>query len=613
MIYFGDVKPEGWIKKELEKAMDGCIGHLDELLPDMLVEHKIYGRDRIGADSGTDGLNKKWWDSESQSNWQDGFCRSALLLQDQKWLKKAGRYVEEILNTQDDDGYMGIYTSELRFQHESENGELWAQSTLFRVLLGYYEATKEENVFQAVRKAAERVMSGYPKDSSRPFCVEKSGSGHCHGVTISESFFRLYQLTGEKKYAEYALWLYEDFSSWPLGEGTLKSGNIADTFYRFYDHGVHTYEQIRTVIIAAEQKEDYKKLLDLLFVRLPYFQTPSGGPVGDEYILGRTADASATGYEYCSVHELMHSYLFFMERTGNLRWGDKGEWLFYNAGFGMRHPKESSITYCMTDNCYTADERKHPDTTEINKSYKFSPTHKDSAVCCVPNAGRIIPYFVQSAFVECEEGYKVGVYMPCRFSGTYKGIGVEINERTDYPFDFNIELEICTESPVEMSISLRFPGWAVEMEVNNQVYRHDDVPSGEVKIRKLWSKTEKIRIKMKAELQFQTDFRQDYYISYGPILYAVPLEAEEKLLKKLDVEPFEEKGYTPVDRKWENLGIAREDRKTFYMAGQKKPKSFHELRVRGTFRLEGKAIEKEMVPLAETILRKVTFERVRNC
>lgn len=626
MIYFGDTKPEGWLKDEIRKMMEGNIGHLDELLPDLLVEHKIYGRDRICPGSQLVELGRNdcmhhdieenndqffWWNSESQSNWRDGFCRSALLLEDEEWIQRAQEYVEEVLETQDKDGYLGIYGPDLRFQCQGENGELWAQSTLLRALLGYYEAVKNDQVLKAVELAARRIMEGYPQRKSHPFCVKGSNSGHSHGLTVVDAFYRIYQLTGEHCFADYAVWLYEDFSSWVIGEEDLKSVNIENPFYLFNCHGVHTYEHIRALIIAAQEKPEYKHILELLLAKLPYYITPSGGPVGDEWIFRRTADAVWTGYEYCSVHEMLHSYVFLMECTGNLRWADEAEWLFYNASFGMRHPSENSIMYCMTDNCYTADERKHPDDREWNPRYKFSPTHKDVAVCCVPNSGRIIPYYIQYMFVEDERGYKAGLYGPCQFNGRYKDTNVEIHEVTNYPFDFHIEMDVTVEKPVEMSICLRFPKWADVMVVNGKRYQKDEIHGNEIEIYKCWEKTEKIEISMVTEIRFGTDFNRDSYVSYGPVLYAVPLESTEKVIKKLSVEPYAEKGYVSVDRRWEKLKIAAADVDKFHFAGEDNPESFRNLRIKGVFQLDGQRVEKDMIPMGTAILRKVTFENIR--
>lgn len=624
MIYFGDIKPNGWLKKEIEKNMEGCIGHLNELVPELIEEHKIYGKDRICPTSKQVELGRNdcnhynvihndsqfyWWNSETQSNWRDGFCRSAFLLEDEKWIAEVEKYVQEMLETQDEDGYLGIYNEELRFRCTGENGELWAQSTLFRALLGCYEATKQQKILECLIKAADRIMKGYDMETSHPFDVTDSNSGHSHGLTVVDAFYRLYKLTGNIKYRDYAVWLYEDFSRFAVCEEDIQINNVRNPLYTFHCHGVHTYEHIRALIIAASSNKDYQKDLEVLMTKLPYYLTPSGGPIGDEWVFHRTADASKTGYEYCSVHELLDSYLLLMDETRKLRWADLAEWLFYNASFGMRHPKESSITYCMTDNCYEVNERKTPDSSGWNPRYKFSPTHQEAAVCCVPNSGRIIPYFVQSMIIETEGGWKAGLYGPCIFKGMFGTVPVTITENTSYPFSLNVDMKIEAAEPVEFSLYLRFPGWADSMTVNGIVYKKNDVQNQEIEIRRMWEKEQQISVTFKTTIKASTDFNKDYYISYGPLLYALPIESEELVVRNFPLAPFADKGYVPITRDTETLEISEMDLEKFYLETSSEPQNFADLKIHGFFYEKEKQIEKEMIPMGETILRKVTFAR----
>ena len=53
-----------------------------------------------------------------------------------------------------------------------------------------------------------------------------------------------------------------------------------------------------------------------------------------------------------------------------------------NAGLGMKHPTESSIMYCKTDNCYTANRQRNPWDVYADERYKYSP--------CPSNHGRLL-------------------------------------------------------------------------------------------------------------------------------------------------------------------------------------------------------------------------------
>ena len=157
-LAFADIKPSGWLKEQMSNDMDiGFVGNLDKLVPDLIQNDDIYGKNRLtkkvkSKDVGTHNTGEEWevqflwWNSETQSNWWDGYIRHSLLLGQEGHLNKVRSYVDNKLKTADKNGYIGIYEEDLRYQHTTENGELWAQASLFRGLLAYYEATKDEAV-----------------------------------------------------------------------------------------------------------------------------------------------------------------------------------------------------------------------------------------------------------------------------------------------------------------------------------------------------------------------------------------------------------------------------------------------------------------------------------
>ena len=132
---FGSIKPSGWLKVQMQKDMAGFVGNLDKLVPE-LINDPIYGSERLRKQSKAKDLGNlksgdaegeeqyKWWNSETQSNWWDGYIRNAFLLDDRQAIEKVKEYINRILATQDEDGYLGIYDKELRFKFKSENGEL---------------------------------------------------------------------------------------------------------------------------------------------------------------------------------------------------------------------------------------------------------------------------------------------------------------------------------------------------------------------------------------------------------------------------------------------------------------------------------------------------------
>lgn len=274
---FGSIKPTGWLKEQMQQDLKGFVGNLDIMVPD-LINDPIYGSGRLQKHSKAKDLGNlkagdaegdeqyKWWNSETQSNWWDGYLRNVFLVGDDKGINKVKKYVENILATQDEDGYIGIYDKELRYKFNSENGELWSKASLYRGLLAYYEFTKEQKVFDAVKRAVDNVMKNYPVNVSNPFSSGTSfNGGVSHGLTFTDILERMYYHTGDIRYRDYALFLYEDFSKTYQSESDVQLSNILNPRYKLKSHGVHTFEHIRTLIIAryAANNDILKKALKI--------------------------------------------------------------------------------------------------------------------------------------------------------------------------------------------------------------------------------------------------------------------------------------------------------------------------------------------------------------
>ncbi|HLG40093.1 MAG TPA: beta-L-arabinofuranosidase domain-containing protein, partial [Chitinophagaceae bacterium] len=480
-ISLGEIKPGDWIKEQMQKDLDGFVGHLDRLAPGLMIDDKIYGEHRLtkkilNKDVGNlqpdDEWNVQylWWNSESQSNWWDGYLRHAFMLTGKRHLNRVEQYIDYILSTQDEDGYIGIYAPDLRYNFNSENGELWSKATLYRVLLAYYDATKKDKVLKAITRAVKNVMDNYPINSSHPFLAHKPYAGIAHGLMFTDVLDKLFQITGEKIYKDYAVFLFNDYCRQEVSEKDVQLKNIQDESYKHAGHGVHTYEHVRSLALArfATSDPELEKALTIYLQRIENTTTPSGGPIGDEWIFGRSAHATETGYEYCSIQELMDSYLFLLRKTGDFRFADKVEKTFLNAAQGARHPEHSSIAYLKTDNSFEMCGTKYQEVENVKKQtrYKYSPVHQDVAVCCSPNAGRITPYFVQNMWMKDEEGLIACLFGPCETEMSFNDKKIFIKETTSYPYDFSLTFEITTNQPVDFVLKIRKPLWSKKFTIN---------------------------------------------------------------------------------------------------------------------------------------------------
>ena len=617
-LLYGSIAPRGWLFEEATRNLKGLVGELDDLVPGIIRDDEIYGRDRLtGAvkskDLGTVAQDQEWevqylwWNSESQSNWLDGLIRHAYLVGNDEYIDKAKKYLRRVLMAQDDDGYIGIYAGDLRFDFKGENGELWAQATFLRAALGYYELTGESEVLERVMKAFDLTMKAYSERN--PFDLEKAYAGASHGLAFTDVCHGLFGLTGDKKYLRFAGRLVDFYNRARLSEEDIREDNLLDYAYRFKGHGVHTYEGLRSLIIASMPDGRYNRAIEAYLHRLNFVTTPSGAPIGDEWIGGRSADATETGYEFCSIQELLHSYLTLLETTGDLRWADRAEWLYYNAAHGAVNPRKSQIAYCKSDNSYAMNGHVGGMGSENDLRYKYSPVHQDVAVCCAPNAGRVLPYFTGSMYMKSRHGLLVALYGPSRVETSIDGIDIALEQITSYPFDLNIELRVTTAVRRGVTILLKKPSWVEKMKVEDNCSKVEDCVDS-IAVSKDW-KDDRILIEFTGRITERLDLKGDVYYSYGPLLYAMEIESAEKP-GRLYGKGFEDSLFLPEDRSFLELCATEKTLESLAVSNDKHSGNFTDPPLmRGKFLDRSSGEEKTVFlkPIGSTILRKTTFQK----
>jgi DUF1680 family protein/enterochelin esterase-like enzyme len=612
----GEIKPSGWLKAQMQKDMHGFVGHLDELVPDLMAD-SIYGKDRLtrsvkSKNVGNIGQEMDpqylWWNSETQSNWWDGYIRNAILLNDKAHLAKAEKHVKYILSTQDQDGYLGIYAKDLRYNFQDENGELWAKTTILRGLLAWYEYTGKPEILAAIEKTVADVMKHYPAGNSSPFkSVKPFAGGVTHGLVFTDILDRLYQITGNKTYLDYALFLYRDFSGNVLSEDA-QYPKIMDSNYKLKEHGVHTYEHLRPLTMAwyASGNPSLKSALDKYLQRIRECTTPAGGPIGDEWVGGRKADATQTGYEYCSIQELMDGYCNLMQKTGDPQFGEEIENIFFNAAQGARHPDKSCIAYCKTDNSFsmTGTKNGEPNGREKQTRFKYSPAHQDVAVCCVPNAGRITPYYIRSMWMKDSSGLIASLPGPCELQTTVNGQKVRIVEETRYPFADSILYHVSADQPVTFELKIRKPAWAKSFTLNC-AYRESN---GFIIIHQTWKGLHTIRLDLSPGIEVKKDPNQEYYYKRGALIFALPIEGREVVSKIYPVAGLMDLQYQPVSKiRYEYYNKSKPE---IVLSNQHNPeKVWQSIALKTTLVNEttGKTDAVTLRPLGATILRQMTF------
>jgi hypothetical protein len=489
-----------------------------------------------------------------------------------------------------------------------------------RGLLDYSELTGNQEVRKAVIRATDLTISEYSQRKTPvPFDYTISGQGLSHDLMISDVMERLFDLTGDPKYHDFTVSLYQNMSrNVPTADTSLAS--LLDLNSDFTNHGANTFEAIRVPfwLWTATGREDFGRASRNALDKLSRYEEPSGSDVSGEDISNLRPDPTFTEYEYCGTKELQFTLESALQKTGMASLGDKIELIWFNAAQGSRLPNGRAVTYLTSDNRSHCDGLS-PDGTKPQIRNKFSPTHTDVAVCCNPNATNVAPLFVRGMWMRHTGGGLAALlYGPCRVSTTVDGIPVRIEERTNYPFDNTVDLEIQLEGNVAFPLYLRDPAWSRGTTVKCDGATITRAGSYWV-VRKKWQHGDKVHITFAPTIQEVPAVNGEIALQYGALVFAQPIDAQKITLKTYPLPGFEDSYYKPLTKnhealalpallRWQSFGF-----KPIPMnAGVNPLRPFDAavITLQGTMtrRSDGTQVQATLVPLGNAaILRWVTF------
>ena len=127
-LELGAIQPTGWLRAQLKIQANGLSGHLDEFWKDI-------------AESGWIGGEGDGW--ERGPYWLDGLIPLAFLLDDDRLIAKAQFWVDKILESQSEDGWLGVREGGHAGVGEREM-DPWPLFIVFKAFTQWQEATKDD-------------------------------------------------------------------------------------------------------------------------------------------------------------------------------------------------------------------------------------------------------------------------------------------------------------------------------------------------------------------------------------------------------------------------------------------------------------------------------------
>jgi len=150
--------------------------------------------------------------------------------------------------------------------------------------------------------------------------------------------------------------------------------------------------------------------------------------------------------------------------------------------------------------------------------------------CCPPNTARTVAEINNYMYSLAKDGLYVNLYGANELNTTLEdGDVLQLSQKTDYPWDGVVELNVQKNLKNEMTLHLRIPAWCsgAELKVNGEPVETEANPGTYVAVTRKWKKGDQISLNMPMPVQLMEANpmveanRGLVAVQRGPVVYCV--------------------------------------------------------------------------------------------
>jgi len=553
-IPINSVKINGWLEQQSLLAMQGFIGSLPLISKEVWSD--VFATGQLGLKSaygtGNNVAKVEWWNGESEGNWLIGWIGHVLLHGKTAEIEQVRTYLNRILSTQGAEGYIGMFTAEARATRNFIVGDLWTQSRAILALQLWADYWNDNKIRDCVSKALDYTIDRYRKsDKDLRFNAPSGDScGAGHDLMFMDALAEQSRQTGDLRFIEFGRELYADYSAgvmdWHETDGQLQT-LLSDE--PIVGHGAHAVEFLRVPLALAEHlgDEQYFAAFKNGMAKIERAIGIGGGVKSDEQISLPGIECiplPENGYEICTMFEMMITLLESVRLTGDFHYLDLAEKLFLNDFQAAVTNDGRRTVYCLAQNQPAA-------THQMGTRWDISPTHDDVAVCCVPNAGKILPILARRMIARTDELISFQLYGAMAATVQMQGKEVSIRQETAYPFEERITAHIGAPG-VRFMAEFRIPAWCKKAAI--KVTGAKDIEQVQLadrfQITATWAPDSKVELDLPQELTQRTISDGRYVFDVGPLVFSAPIAHVATDYREYKLPGYADQDLVAVNAKW---------------------------------------------------------------
>ena len=508
VLPLGCVRPDGWLREQLEKQAAGLTGHAEELYDDIGKSDWLTGA----------GIGKEFaW--ERGPYYAKGLVSLAFVLDDDRLKAKAKRWVDAILSSQRANGDFG-----------PRERNWWANMIALWTLRDWCEAAGDERVVPFLERylAFQReAFKDYPLAAESKWAVARAGDE-------LDVVLWLWRKIGKNEWRDFAYSIAAQSADWTTyyyrgGDPAGPNENGCRSHIVNFMQGLKT-PALQYLLDGDERKRNaYGAAFDPTGWAMRQCGRPDRMLNGSEPLADRSA---SQGTELCAIAERILSCQTVVAATGDMTAADDLEIVAYNSlaatlsadGKGCRYYCLLNQPCCEDKYLCFANNGGKGDSKVQNGS--ICPGPHSGFGCCRSNFHFAWPKFVQSMWMRKDGGFAAVAYGSCRLTVKVDGRETVIVEETNYPFDGKVVLRIA-EGGGRFPIHVRVPSWCGAPDAGKS--RTFD---------REWKTGDCVTLDFPMPVSISQWAENAVAVRRGPLLFAFRPNSEERIVERYWV-PFE--------------------------------------------------------------------------
>ncbi len=502
---------------------------------------------------GMDNEPHIFWDSDV-AKWVEAASYSLATHPDPELDKLVDEVISLIGSAQQPDGYLNIYFSVVkpgeRWTDLRDAHELYCAGHLIEAGVAHFEATNKRTLLDVVCRYADHIHSVFGVEEGKK-------RGYCGHQEIELALIKLYRVTGEKRYLKLSQYFIDERGQEPhyfIQEKEDKKGffhdfmNHLDDIKEYSQSHRPVREQSKVVGHSVRAMYMYSAMADL------------AAEIGDESLLracerlwdhlhtknmfitggiGSTGKNEGFTYDYDLPNET--SYAETCAAIGLVFWNQRMLQLECDGKYADAMER---ALYNGVISGVSLDGKKF---FYANPLASLGDRHRKEwfgCACCPPNIARLLASLGSYIYSESMDDLIVHLYIQGEAKFDIHGQQVKLRQKTEYPWDGKVTLNLELERNDTFGVKLRIPNWCknAKLSVNNQeIDMNDMVENGYIRIEREWKSGDTIELNLLMPVErvySHPNVRQnasDAAIQRGPIIYCLESVDNVEALHKISL------------------------------------------------------------------------------